>query len=569
MPGSVAEEYIYKFREIHEFLRKEVLKGSHHAHELEFERLPYFLTCAFRAAASFVENGRSVGMRLAPADGEATPFITGNELASLCVPLESFLTTCVKAQNAFIPYFRAFQTNKTSLNGSLNKLTKQIADGTAKFDQWLDTALMNYWRNHGERLRDYRDFAEHFSLVFSTALVNRIETSIRIRLLLPANPEIKAPHQLVFTPEVHAVEYVILELAALFDFADQLIAELFSRYPELNNHSVTPDGVFQFRPPLKLGSGEGYLNFCLIPEETEFLTKLRNASSNSPKEASAHSTGTNISERTGTVTVLPVNILTPRVPPTAAASCDLSKMFADFAAKTVVYIERTFGAPPQRVTGSGTVIGAWGKDPTDISRPIIATAGHLLSGDSPSHFRISMYSLADRKNRHERILDFDVDGMKCDQDTPGMGYYNGAHHEILDFGMIRAPSVCTDGKGFFQGKPLESIMPTETGWNWELEGTKVAWAGFPEAAAEFARQPQLCYFEGRVSAFVFHDEYQGYLLDSPNTELAIGGPVWSQSDQDHRVRMIGLICGYRSSGSAPRLIQVTPIQHLCKYIKSQ
>ncbi len=176
--------------------RKAVLKGSHRGHELEFERLPYFLNCAFHAAALFIENGHSIGMHLAPANGSATPFITGNELASLCVPLESFLSTCVKAQNAFIPYFRAFQTEKISLRSSLNKLTKQIADGSAKFDRWLDTALMEYWRNHGEKLRDYRDFAEHFSLIVSTALVNRIDTSVRIRLLLPANPEIKAPQKL-------------------------------------------------------------------------------------------------------------------------------------------------------------------------------------------------------------------------------------------------------------------------------------------------------------------------------------------------------------------------------------
>ena len=162
-----------------------------------------------------------------------------------------------------------------------------------------------------------------------------------------------------------------------------------------------------------------------------------------------------------------------------------------------------------------------GKIQTDISKPIIATAGHLLDESPRSDVRVSIYSLTDRKKPDVRLLDFDVDVTKCEPGDPGIEYYKGAHHEILDLGMIRAPGVCTDGETFFQGKPLDSIMPTETGWNWELEGTKVAWAGFPEAAAEFARRPQLCYFEGRVSAFVFHDEYQGYLLDGPTLNLAL------------------------------------------------
>jgi hypothetical protein len=571
MQTSVAEEYIHKFREIHEHLRRNVLKSSDRDDELEFERLPYFLNCAFRATASFLEAGRSIGMRLAPADGSVMPFVAGDDLASLCIHLESFFSMCVKAQNAFIPYFRAFQTKKTTLPASLNRLTKQLAQKTTTIDQWLDTALMDYWTHHGSKLRDYRDFAEHYALIFSTPLIHRMDTGVRIRLLLPVNPETKAPHNLVFTPEIHAVQYVTLELRALFMFADQLIAQLFSRYPDLNKHSVAPGGVLQFRPPLRFGSRCSDVNFCAIPEEADLLAQQRGARVGNESQVADQLTGTSTVLELRTATLLPVGIVSRPVPPTTAVVNDLSWFFAHFAAKTVVHIEHTFGDPPRVVTGTGTVIGTWGADPTEMSNPIIATAGHLLSLDGAitSRFRISILSLSDRRETHMRVLDFYIDSAKCAPGDPGIAQFTGAHHEVLDLGIIRAPGICSDGQPFFKGKPMASIMPTESDYEWALEGTNVAWAGFPETAQKFAGGPQLCYFEGRVSAFVFHDEYQGYLLDSPNVKMAIGGPVWSRSGKNNRIRMIGIICGYRASVDGTCMTQVAPIQHLCRFIKRE
>lgn len=98
-------------------------------------------------------------------------------------------------------------------------------------------------------------------------------------------------------------------------------------------------------------------------------------------------------------------------------------------------------------------------------------------------------------------------------------------------------------------------------------GVELAWMGFPSVA-----HPELCFFTGRVSAFLPKED--SYLIDGVAINGVSGGPVFYELD-DSTPQLVGLISAYlpnRVSGTTlPGLLRaqdITSFQKTLQTIKS-
>ncbi len=120
----------------------------------------------------------------------------------------------------------------------------------------------------------------------------------------------------------------------------------------------------------------------------------------------------------------------------------------------------------------------------------------------------------------------------------------------LDSGALIAPARFDDGAPFLtqgecdqcEGTPVGvALLPRKLFLG---EGTRVAWAGFPEVACRLFDKWALCYYEGVVS-HAFNDKVNPrYLLDGHNDRGVSGGPVWWWNDRTKRAEMVGVITHY-------------------------
>ncbi|MEW6249253.1 MAG: hypothetical protein AB1716_01285 [Planctomycetota bacterium] len=143
----------------------------------------------------------------------------------------------------------------------------------------------------------------------------------------------------------------------------------------------------------------------------------------------------------------------------------------------------------------------------------------------------------------------------------------------LDIGAVIAPARCDDGTPFLANSefdPSAGIMVGVPLFPRELflgEGTRVAWAGYPEVAYKVFAQWSLCYYEG-VVAHAFNDrEYPLYLLDGHNDHGVSGGPVWWWSDKAQRVELVGVITHYCQASLSGFAI-ATAINPFCVMLES-
>ena len=128
--------------------------------------------------------------------------------AQLAFAIDAFLDSGRRTQYAILPYLsRAFGK---SLKQSLNDVVKDLRSGKVSLEPSLDQLLVRYWQNGGEKLKHYRDVAQHHALIAADARIFlSAEGDIGLHLMLPSNPEAKSTSALTFgTPPVHAVPYV-------------------------------------------------------------------------------------------------------------------------------------------------------------------------------------------------------------------------------------------------------------------------------------------------------------------------------------------------------------------------
>jgi len=139
-------------------------------------------------------------------------------------------------------------------------------------------------------------------------------------------------------------------------------------------------------------------------------------------------------------------------------------------------------------------------------------------------------------------------------------------HKHIDIGYLTTPTVDCAGKPFSpkdESPPM--LLNVWEGWS---TGTRVAWAGFPAAVESSLGFPQLCYFEGCISAMVDTSTKQLYIVDGHGMPGISGGPVFSHDATTDQLVVIGVVSEYRFAGGAlPGFCVFEPINQLAALVR--
>ncbi|OAI49028.1 hypothetical protein AYO44_01095 [Planctomycetaceae bacterium SCGC AG-212-F19] len=173
----------------------------------------------------------------------------------------------------------------------------------------------------------------------------------------------------------------------------------------------------------------------------------------------------------------------------------------------------------------------------DSRRLVLATARHVL--DVPDDEMIGW-----------RVQQFDARGEVVRQVTFGTNkkLKSGVpydFHKNADIGTLVLPRLGDDKLPF--ARPDEVPVRVIDILSGASTGTRVGWAGFPGLVADRLGFPQLCYFEGVISAMVNRADRQIYIVDGHGGEGVSGGPVWHWSAEKDRPEVIGIVSGYQGA----------------------
>ena len=194
----------------------------------DLELLPYTIGAAWFALAELarVQHEASTEVKdSAFADADVIG-LTSAVRDRLTFAVDGFLDAARRAQNAVIAYLG--RGLKISLPRSMSELIKKLRAGKLRLPSPVKTQLLKYWDSHGQRLKNYRDLAQHHALITSDARLFRdAENRRALYFVLPSNPEVKSAPKLQFgTPAVHAFPYLVDEFLALVGIIHWLTAGL-------------------------------------------------------------------------------------------------------------------------------------------------------------------------------------------------------------------------------------------------------------------------------------------------------------------------------------------------------
>lgn len=121
-------------------------------------------------------------------------------------------------------------------------------------------------------------------------------------------------------------------------------------------------------------------------------------------------------------------------------------------------------------------------------KAMVATAGHLLKGphENPVEWTVER---PDFLTGTPRKVTFRISPQN--PEGPKAFYYKA--DPSLDIGGMFVDADCVDGRSFLDldesGKPTEALLPLIDAHKGVAEGTRVAWAGFPQTVQGKARLP--------------------------------------------------------------------------------
>jgi hypothetical protein len=197
----------------------------------------------------------------------------------------------------------------------------------------------------------------------------------------------------------------------------------------------------------------------------------------------------------------------------------------------------------------------------DTRRLVIATAKHVL--DVP-----------DDRNVKWRFDQFDETGnlarsvqFATNRSTKGAVPYRT--HNDIDVGIFVLPTLGSDKTVL--ARPDESPVRVVGDLDGVAPSTRVAWAGFPGVVEMAIGYPQLCYFEGVVSAQVDRPGKRFYVVDGHVSHGVSGGPVWHWNEEKDRLEVVGLVSSYHTTPAGdgiPGFCFFEPINSVVGYLGS-
>jgi hypothetical protein len=142
-------------------------------------------------------------------------------------------------------------------------------------------------------------------------------------------------------------------------------------------------------------------------------------------------------------------------------------------------------------------------------------------------------------------------------------------YKLADVAFIVLPPPDYEAHGELIPTTLEPAMVLEQ-TKAITPGTRVGWMGFPGTVEAFLGAPQLCYYEGVVSAFHAKGSRGLYLVDGHNSRGVSGGPVFHWRDGDHQPQIVGIVSGYGcEDADLPGLCVFEPINPVIGFLKAQ
>ena len=249
---------------------------------------------------------------------------------------------------------------------------------------------------------------------------------------------------------------------------------------------------------------------------------------------------------------------------------EIASAFEEVFSKKIVRITgRTLSAEPKMWFGTGCIIGHV-TNPRYRPKAMVATAGHLLKGPHEGSVEWTV-ERSDFLGGTPKKVTFTI-SPENPEGPKAFYYYSDPR---LDIGGMFVDADCDDGRPFLHldqsGRPAEPVLPLIDPRKGVTEGTRVAWAGFPQTVQKQLGFPQLCYYEGVVAAMIDTKAHPPlYLLDGHNSPGVSGAPIWAYNDERSSVELVAVIVGYLSEAQRifPGFVCATPIHPLIRYMQS-
>lgn len=241
---------------------------------LELDLLPYALEAAHCALLDFNRDVLDLYEEQYPAGSDASirTVVGPGGRNKIGYRIDSFFEASRRAQNAIIPYLS--KSLSLSLSPSLSTFVKKIEiNGGNDLPKLLLDALLGYWQNHGNKLKNYRDLSQHYGIIVSEVILFRSsDDKPAYYVALPNNPEVKNPNRLSFeNPTVHAGKYMSDQFRWLILFAHYITTQL-TQKPDGNQRAAT--SVIVMRTPYTFGSSSKLDGHHFV-SESEFNTDLQ------------------------------------------------------------------------------------------------------------------------------------------------------------------------------------------------------------------------------------------------------------------------------------------------------
>jgi len=136
------------------------------------EQLPYSLTCISIIISDFINIARltiSDAINRSLKDKNSLQVISLNNQEKLSLLIDMFLDKARCAQNAISLYLS--KALSISFPKSMNDIFKSINSGKLTIPNEIKISIIEYWKNHGKLLKDYRDLSQHTAIVSSDSRI--------------------------------------------------------------------------------------------------------------------------------------------------------------------------------------------------------------------------------------------------------------------------------------------------------------------------------------------------------------------------------------------------------------
>ncbi|MCA9233421.1 MAG: trypsin-like peptidase domain-containing protein [Planctomycetales bacterium] len=141
--------------------------------------------------------------------------------------------------------------------------------------------------------------------------------------------------------------------------------------------------------------------------------------------------------------------------------------------------------------------------------------------------------------------------IKLIHDETGKVAFVGEDQRVVFLNQTRDAATILVPKGTLPFP--DTTFPIADSASYRAVGSELAWTGFPSVA-----YPTLCFFSGRVSAFLMQQDC--YLIDGVAINGVSGGPVFCEKTSE-TPEIVGIISAYlpNRSGDTPGLLRAQDI----------